>query len=405
MEIKVVTEDYHICIEELEKDGFVKYVDNGEYGLNGNVFTTTLVKDNLSVTVIHQVKTRLTYIVYEAVEALSERLFYNENYVAENIAGARTTLHMRETYRPCSSYVLQLKNQHFVLCDGGYLEEASDLIAYLECLVPEGTKPVVEGWFITHPHHDHMEMFQTIADEPALAERIYVEGIYMDIYDDAFAEKMNITSMFDAMRGATAVLKTTNGEETKIYRPHAGQRYYFSDISVDVLQTMVQMPREKWTGWRKNLNEMSAWYMFNIEGQKYLNAGDADLGAMREIMQTYDQEYFDMDVMVVQHHGINVHKEFTDYIKVKTLLYPYWGIDGVFAEGQDWPGSWQASVYRNEYLHSTVEECLSFGDGTKVLTFPYKVGEAVSLPLREDQFEFTGEAKERRINYKRGGVR
>lgn len=405
MEIKVVTEDYRTCIEELEQKGFVKYVDNGENGLGGNVFTTTLTKNNLAVTVIHIVKIRLTYIVSETVEALSERLFYNKNYVAENIAGARTTLHMRETYRPGSSYVLQLKNQHFVMCDGGYLEEAPHLIAYLESLVPKGTKPVIEGWFITHPHHDHMEMFQTIANDTSLAERIYVDGIYMDMYDDAFAEKMNITSMFDAMRDAAAVLKSTDGEITKIYRPHAGQRYYFSDITVDVMQTMVQVPRENWNGWRKNLNEMSAWYMFNIEGQKYLNAGDADLGAMRAIMSTYDKEYLDMDIMVVQHHGINVHKEFTDFIKVKTLLYPYLGIDGVFAEGQDWPGSWQASVYRNEYLHSKVEECLSYGDGTKVLTFPYEVGTAVSLPLREDHFEFTGEAKERRINYKRGGVR
>ena len=45
----------------------------------------------------------------------------------------------------------------------------------------------------------------------------------------------------------------------------------------------------------EDVGQMSAWYMFNIEGQKYLNAGDADLGAMREIMQNYDQEYLDMD--------------------------------------------------------------------------------------------------------------
>ena len=53
MEVKVVTEDYRTCIEELEKRGFEKYVDNGENGLNGNVFTTTFVKEDLAVTVIH----------------------------------------------------------------------------------------------------------------------------------------------------------------------------------------------------------------------------------------------------------------------------------------------------------------------------------------------------------------
>lgn len=405
MDIKVVTEDYRTCIDELKKKGFGKYVDNGENGLNGNVFTSTYVRDNQAVTVIHQVKNRLTYIVTDVVEALSGRLFYSEDYIAGNVAGAKTTLHMRETYRACSSYVIQLKNKHFLICDGGYLEEASYLIEYLEQLSPDGEKPIVEGWFVTHPHHDHMELFQTIANDSSLAERIYVEGIYMDMYDDEFAEKMNVKNLFDATRNAANVLKTPSGETTKIYRPQAGQRYYFSDITVDVMQTMVQMPREKWTGWRKNLNEMSAWYMFTIEGQKYLNAGDADIGAMREIMNTYDQEYLELDLMTVHHHGINVHKEFIDFIKVKTLLYPYLGIDGVYKEGQDWPGSWQASVYRNEYFHTKVKECLSFGDGTKILTFPYQVGTAESLLPLEQYHEITGPEKERRIDYKRGGAR
>ena len=124
MDIKVVTESYSTCIDDLEQNGFKKYVDNGTNGLNGNVFTTTMIKDDLAVTVIHQVKTGTTYIVSEQIEEMSEHLFYKPYYVEGNIPGAKTTLHMRETYRPCSSYVLQLKNGHFVMCDGGYLEEA-----------------------------------------------------------------------------------------------------------------------------------------------------------------------------------------------------------------------------------------------------------------------------------------
>lgn len=393
MEVKIVETDYRSCIKELEQNGFKKYVDNGETGLNGNVFTTTLQKGDLVVTVIHYVKTRLTYIVTENAVALSERLFYDESYIKDNKADAKTTLHMLETYRPGSSFVIQMKNGHFLVCDGGYLEELPHFIKYLEGLTPKGEKPVIEGWFITHPHHDHVELFRSFEADASYAERIIVEGIYMDIYDDELTEYVGAGPLFDAVDTAAKMLKTN------IYRPHAGQRYYFSDITIDIMQTMTQVPREKWFGWKKNMNELSTWYMFTIDGQKFLNAGDADFGAMQEVMKTFDREYLEMDMMAVHHHGINVHKEFTDFIKVKTLLYPYFGIDGVFQEGQDWPGSWQASVYRNEYLHTTVEECLSYGDGTKVLTFPYKVGTFLSLPLRGERVEFTGINKERRIQY------
>ena len=110
------------------------------------------------------------------------------------------------------------------------------------------------------------------------------------------------------------------------------------------------------------------------------------------------KEYLNMDIMAVQHHGINVHNEFTDFISVKTLLYPNFGIYGSFEEGQSWGGSWQASVERNKYLHAGVEESLDYLNGTVVLTFPYKVGEAKSLgSTRTDRADVSGD--ETRIQY------
>lgn len=402
MEVQVITGDDRPEIEKLEQSGYVKCYENGKTGLNNNVFTTILTKDNQVATVIYMANTQITYIVFEQDAALSERLFYKEEYLRDNEADAKTTLHMLETYRPGSSFVIQLKNKHFIICDGGHVEELPYLIDYLESLTPQGRKPVIEGWFITHPHRDHLGCLLGFLDNEDYEKRIFVDGIYMDIYDDDLSEHAGTGSLFEAINVVTEKLATSEGKLTRIYRPHAGQRYYFSDITVDIMQSMVQVPREKWYRWyrwKQNVNETSAWYMFTIDGQKYLNAGDADFGAMQEIMCTYDQEYLDMNIMAVQHHGVNVHNGFTDYIKVKTLLYPYYGIDGVFKEGQDWPGSWQASVYRNQYLHNRAEESLSYGDGTKVLVFPYKVGTAISLPRREERYEFTGTDKERRIEY------
>ena len=399
MEVKIVTDSYQSCIRDLEKNGFQKYVDNGEKGLNNNVFTTTLQKENQVVTVIHMAKQKLTYMVFEHDVALSKRLFNDDMYAVEHKEGAKETLHMLESYYIGNSFVLQLKNGHFILCDGGSKIELPYLISYLESLTPEGERPVVEAWFITHPHWDHAGVFLPFEEDASYADRVYVEGIYVEPFDDELLEQFPCGYLFAGIEKAASMLTNLDGTPTQIYHPHAGERYYFDDITVEVMLTRLQVPKEKWFRYKGNMNEVSVWYMFHIDGQKYLNAGDADLGAMKEVMEIYDKEYLEMDIMAVQHHGINVHNEFTDFIKVKTLLYPYLGIYGVYKEGLDWPGAWQASVYRNEYLQNKAQESMSYGDGTKILTFPYQTGTAISLPTRGERAELTGIDIERKIQY------
>ena len=156
MDVQIVIGNHNAEITKLQQQGYIVHSDNGATGLNNNVFTTTLIKDNQVATVIHIANTKKTYIVFENDVALSERLFYKEEYLKDNETDAKTTLHMLETYRPGSSFVIQLKNKHFIICDGGHVEELPYLIDYLESLAPRGRKPVIEGWFITHPHRDHM---------------------------------------------------------------------------------------------------------------------------------------------------------------------------------------------------------------------------------------------------------
>lgn len=391
-------DEYREYLKILEKTGFDKYVDNGEDGLNENVYSTTMTKDELVLTVMHMVKTNLTYIVAEKNAPLSSHLLYEDEYVADNIKGAKTTLHMVELSDYGNSFVIQLKNGHFILNDGARPEDLEPLIAYLEELAPEGEKPVVEAWMVSHPHGDHAALFEEFKKNWTYADRIYVEGIYMDLLNNEVASAQQVLSVQLAVRTAAEILETTEGGHPKIYRPQAGQTYYFSDVKVEVMQTMIQCPEENWYRWTGNVNEFSTWLMYDIEGQKFLNAGDGDFGSMRAIMRTFDKEYLEMDIMAVQHHGINVHNEFSDFITVKTLLYPNFGIYGSFEEGQSWGGSWQASVERNKYLHKNVEESLSYLDGTVVLTFPYKVGEAKSLgSKRTDRVDVSGD--ETRIQY------
>lgn len=389
--------EYWEYLEVLEETGFDKYYDNGEEGLRGKVYSATLTKDDLVVSVIYMLKTKLTYIVAEEDIALSDRLFYKDEYVAENKAGAKTTLHMVELAEFGNSFVIQLKNGHFIVNDGGWVDDLPYLIEYLESLVPEGEKPVVEAWMCSHPHEDHVGVFSGFEKNWTYAERVYVESIYIDFVNSTVATDKGVTGIQLGVKTGALKLKSTDGGHPEIYRPQAGQTYYFSDIKVEVMQTMLQVPEEDWYRWDGNVNEFSTWLMYTIDGQTFLNAGDGDFGAMRAIMRTYDKEDFELDIMAVQHHGVNVHNEFSDFVSVKTLLYPYFGTQGMYKTGPSWGGSWQASEARNEYLHEKVLESITYLDGTVVLTFPYKIGSAKSLGSQRDRVDLS--TSETRIQY------
>ena len=152
---------------------------------------------------------------------------------------------------------------------------------------------------------------------------------------------------------------------------HLGQRYYFCDIMIDVPLTLEQLVPESY--YDVDFNDTSTWLMHHIEGQKFLHAGDAHHTAMRMVMEMYDPSYFSMDVYAVFHHGINVWDYFTDYAltDVKTVLYPG------FRTGSLWNADTDPILgarERNQHLQELVEEYVSRGGGTVILTFPYTVG-------------------------------
>ncbi|MBR4767354.1 MAG: hypothetical protein IK088_00065, partial [Lachnospiraceae bacterium] len=81
----------------------------------------------------------------------------------------------------------------------------------------------------------------------------------------------------------------------------------------------------------------------------------------------------------VFHHGINVWDDFTEYAltEVKTALYPGFRTGSVWNPDTD---PVLGARERNAKLQSYVEEYVSRGDGTVVLTFPYTVGTYEVMP-------------------------
>lgn len=367
-------EEYYAYLDVLTEAGFKKHSDNGKEGMEGYVYTTAFTKSNLTLTVAHLVKFNKTYISVSEDLELSEHMIYKEEYVQNLNPNAKTSVHMLELNSNGNSYIIQLKNGHFVVEDGGRTEDAPYFLDYIESLTPEGEKPVIEAWFISHAHNDHYGVLQEIATNPKYCERIYVEGVYFTRYNNqtaqVYAGEDGLSEAAWYITSSAKTFKTEKGERTKFYRTQLGQKYYFCDIEIDVCFTLEQLQSNSST----DFNDTSTWLMHYIEGQKFLHGGDGARYSTMTMLTLYDQEYFDVEIFSVLHHGINVYDYLTDYISYETLLYTSIRKGSMFE-----PTSKYAWLEENAHMQEKAKETYTRGEGTIVMEFPYAVGTAKQL--------------------------
>jgi hypothetical protein len=112
--------------------------------------------------------------------------------------------------------------------------------------------------------------------------------------------------------------------------------------------------------------------MNRIEGQKILISGDAAHTSCYAAMSIYDKKYFQMDIMVAFHHGINTYNYFTDFIDFKTAVFPSFRMGSIYRD----PSITSARVKENQRFMEKAEETFCYDEGTVIFEFPYITGTA-----------------------------
>lgn len=370
---------YEAYLQTLKDAGFTFFADNGEKGIAESVFTASFTKKDLTVTVTYVANDETVYLTSSNKMNLSEHLIYKDEYQANNVDGMKNTLHMLELYDYGNSFVFQLKNGHFIVSDGGSSNDIQYLIDYLESLTPNGEKPIIEAWFISHAHGDHNGALASLTSDTDLLQRIYIDGIYLSMPNNEALAAVNSTNMMKNMmmiQTLPSFAKASDGSNTKLYRPQTGQKYYFCDVVIDIMHTQEQLPTEDYAN--MDLNDSSMWTMFHIDEQKFMLSGDADKGSMSIVMRTYPKEYFEMDIYASFHHNLNNWLPFLELCTVKTTLFTTSG-----TEPQNKAAGEINGAGANAWLMKNSLDYYSWEDGGKVLTFPYKVGTARSLPMQQ----------------------
>ena len=356
---------YNTLCSGLVSGGYTLVAGNGS-GLYGKVYTRSYQKGDLTLTATYSIGKGEIRLSATRGEALSPHLNDQATWAADNMRYESTLLirpaMTAEGVEGENSFIIRLKNGHFLVNDGGVPNEAINVVETLEHLTPKGQIPVVEGWFVSHSHMDHVGVLYQLYRNPALCQRIRVDGVY---FSDPNLMTYGLSAEPSVQRDALYVLcadqlKTSGGSATPVYRNYTGERYYFSDISVDIIMSQEQIPLSEYSG---DLNDSSTWICLNIDGDKVLLGGDGDLGGKARILTYYSTADMTVTMRSSLHHGSNEAIEFIDHCPTTTILYACT------------PGHWDgtSSASANQYLYSKSQEQI-YQDVETVYTFPYTVG-------------------------------
>lgn len=207
-------------------------------------------------------------------------------------------------------YVLRSRTGRLLVIDGGHVSDADLIIAMLKKLSGREI-PVVDGWFFTHLHADHVDAFLNIAQNKS--DKLIVKAVYHSFPSREFAYRWREKMRFDKFE---AVMKSDFCHFVRVTR---GDTAEFDDIHMQVvfnvdehfekyLTDRIEASRSSINApYGDAINNSDTLYKFTADGKSLLILGDFMHFGEEYVYTYYPQTLPDFKADMVQcaHHGSN----------------------------------------------------------------------------------------------------
>ena len=180
------------------------------------------------------------------------------------------------------SYVIRTKNDKIVVIDGGYL--GKDITFFMDYLkeASGSDHPVIDSWFFTHMHEDHMTSFAALIDK--FGDNLTIKNVYFNFPSRDFmsrVEKGNSYFVYDPFEKAydsifgSGSLKAANTKTC-----FEGDKFELDeDCTMEVLLVM----DDKETA--NNINDTSSVFLLTVDGQRIIFLGDCYINAGKRLLE------------------------------------------------------------------------------------------------------------------------
>ena len=192
-------------------------------------------------------------------------------------------------------YAIELPNGEFVMIDSG---NDGDAVAIKDFLLKNGA--VVNSWFITHPHADHLGGLLNILSQENNGG-IEIKNIYYNPFTAAFfneeAEGKDLPQLNNAVLFQEFEAAKAEESDIKFHTVAQKEQIKFDDIVITCLNSFNSQLYD--------VNGNSLVLHIDIKGVKLMVTGDITDATIEQMKKTYgdDSNYWEVDFLQIPHHG------------------------------------------------------------------------------------------------------
>ena len=292
--------DYEDYIKKLESEGFALYYKTDAQDSEFSIYTDGYNIVNLSyieyTSPFNNDKGKTVSYVNIDIDCIENSALPNLVAEGKKITDVQLTL----VYSNCA-FIIRLEDGRFVVVDGGSDNEIKDLI-YKQLVAQNvrGEKPTIAAWVITHTDGDHVGGFSGMLEK--YADKIILQSVIVNSpSSEKFYEETPSSAEHTTRWAKTAYTRLEKyAPDAKIIIAHAGQRFEYLGLTVDVLGTYENLYDKP----MKSSNHSNTVYSFTMPTGRMIFTGDAQNDNCKILAAIYAEE-LQADVVQYSHHGYN----------------------------------------------------------------------------------------------------
>ena len=246
------------------------------------------------------------------------------------------------------TYIVKQDNGEFFVIDAG--GNGAEKHIYESLLRLNGGKDVVvSSWIFTHFHCDHIGGFIELCDRPEFLEHITVKSVILNFPQQ---QVLDTASAFDHKNLSrwSGIMERCGA---KVYLARTGQKYYFGNVTLEMLFTYEDL--QPFFVQYDRTNPTSHIFSMTVDGQKFIMTGDACGEATRLVARRYGDS-LRSDFVQFPHHGMGdggTAVEFYEKIDAPAVFHP--GYDRYIGTAEVWAKNNSRHYFLNSYEDTTLE--------------------------------------------------
>lgn len=345
-------DDFVSACNYLINEGFSEYCSDNI----GDSLSATYIKNDEYYTLLLSQKMGRFYIGHSDTGALALPA-QGESY--ESICETTVTQGYSQNINGMT-YIVRLADNSFIIVDGGYADDAKNLMKTLISLSGQESGIRIRAWIFSHAHNDHYPAFGEFATN--YADKVKLECVMYspvpeDRADDHYfnGDILEHIALFDGAKAVTV---------------HAGMTFKMADVTLEVLNSSEYVYKDYES---LDFNESSAVYRVKNDNGSVIFLGDCYDKVSRFIIDTYG-DGLKSEMMQVSHHGVEqATLELYDIIAPSLAFWPC----------DEWLLTHERGTTKKQYLlsnESIYEHIIhGYGNATRPLSYKAQPKETVEV--------------------------